>query len=243
MARIRTIKPEFWRNEALSELPEGTHMLAAALLNYADDEGYFNANPKLIQGELFPLRDLSVTIPCGLTELSRAGYLRLGTGDDGRRYGHIIKFLDHQVINRPTESKIKDLPIVWGPSVIDHGVLSEPSLPERKGKEQGKEQGKEKEQGTRESARVPAGEFEEWYAAYPKHVGVAKAREKYRAARKKASQEVLLAGAKREAAKTVSDPKFIPHPATWLHQERWLDEEVKVKPGSWKSNPMLMGVK
>jgi hypothetical protein len=95
----------------------------------------------------------------------------------------------------------------------------------------------------RANARVPAGEFEEWYAAYPKHVGIGKAREKYRAARKKASREVLLAGAKREAAKTVSDPKFIPHPATWLNQERWLDEEAKVKPGSWKSNPMLMGVK
>jgi hypothetical protein len=33
MGRIRTIKPEFWRNEALSELPEFAHMLVAALLN------------------------------------------------------------------------------------------------------------------------------------------------------------------------------------------------------------------
>lgn len=144
MARIRTIKPEFWRNEALSELPEGTHMLAAALLNYADDEGYFNANPKLIQGELFPLRDLSVTIHGALTELSRAGYLRLGTGDDGRRYGHIIKFLEHQVINRPKASKVKGLSIVWEASVIDHGSISDPSRPEWN-REQGKELEKEHE--------------------------------------------------------------------------------------------------
>jgi hypothetical protein len=41
MGRIRTIKPEFWRSEDLCSLPEATHMLAAALLNYADDEGFF----------------------------------------------------------------------------------------------------------------------------------------------------------------------------------------------------------
>lgn len=138
MARIRTIKPEFWRNEALSELPEGTHMLAAALLNYADDEGYFNANPKLIQGELFPLRELSVSIHGGLTELSRAGYLRLGKSEDGRSYGHIVKFLEHQRINRPSPSKIKVLDIVWEGSLSTHGALTEPSLPERN-REQGRE--------------------------------------------------------------------------------------------------------
>ena len=55
MARIRTIKPEFWRHEDLSALPADTHMLAAALLNYADDEGYFNANPKLVEAECFPV--------------------------------------------------------------------------------------------------------------------------------------------------------------------------------------------
>ena len=41
MARIRTIKPDFWKHEDLSALPEITHMLAAALLNHADDEGFF----------------------------------------------------------------------------------------------------------------------------------------------------------------------------------------------------------
>jgi hypothetical protein len=56
MARIRTIKPEFWRHEDLSALPEATHMLAAQLLNYADDYGYFNANPALIKAEVSPLR-------------------------------------------------------------------------------------------------------------------------------------------------------------------------------------------
>src|SRR5687767_12313921 len=102
MARIRTIKPEFWRHEALSSLPEATHMLAAALLNYADDEGYFNANPKLVQAECCPLREPSVTLHDSLLSLCKIGYLRFGVTPDGRRYGQIVAFGDHQRINRPT---------------------------------------------------------------------------------------------------------------------------------------------
>lgn len=137
MARIRTIKPEFWRNEDLSELPEPVHMLAAALLNYADDYGYFNANPKLIQAECFPLRELSVSIHTALTHLSRVGYIRIGKGEDGRDYGHIIKFSEHQVINRPSKEKISKLSITWMDSRNTHGILTEDSLLERKGREQG----------------------------------------------------------------------------------------------------------
>ena len=111
MARIRTIKPEFWRHEDLSELPEATHLLAAALLNYADDEGYFNANPKLVQAECCPLRELSVNIHDSLNQLVSIAYLALGTGEDGKRYGHILNFKEHQRINRPTESKINKLSI------------------------------------------------------------------------------------------------------------------------------------
>lgn len=140
MARIRTIKPGFWTHEALSSLPEPTHMLAAQLINYADDEGYFNANVGLIKAECCPLREPSVSIHCSLTELSRIGWIRLGTTADGRRVGQIVKFAEHQKINRPTKSKISCLSITWGtltePSVSPHGALSEPSLLEGKGREE-----------------------------------------------------------------------------------------------------------
>lgn len=145
MGRIRTIKPEFWRHEALSDLPEATHILAAALLNYADDEGYFNANPKLVQAECSPLREPSVSTHDSLNALSSAGYIRLGDGSDGRVYGHIVKFTEHQRVNRPTPSKIKDISITWRDAVKPHPQFTESSLPE---KEQGtgkgnREQGKE----------------------------------------------------------------------------------------------------
>ncbi|SWD82810.1 primosomal protein I [Klebsiella pneumoniae] len=60
MARIRTIKPEFWTDEDMAEVSEPACLLAIGLLNYADDEGYFNANPKLIKAAVFPIREPSV---------------------------------------------------------------------------------------------------------------------------------------------------------------------------------------
>lgn len=138
MARIRTIKPDFWKHEELSELPCETHLLAAALLNYADDEGYFRANPKLVKAECCPLREDSVSVHESLQKLSDAGYIRLFTGSDGKQYGHIKTFLQHQRISRPSESKIKELDNGNEDSVNAHGGFSEDSPPEGN-KEQGRE--------------------------------------------------------------------------------------------------------
>lgn len=151
MARIRTIKPEFWKHEGLCSLPESTHMFAAALLNYADDFGYFNANPGLIKGEIYPLREPSVSIPESIRSLQTDGYIRLGT-IDGRRYGHIIAFEDHQRVSHPTPSKISCLPIAWDISGIILEELS--NSPETFVPEQGtgngtgnREQGKDRASG------------------------------------------------------------------------------------------------
>jgi hypothetical protein len=141
MGRIRTIKPEFFQDEELSALGCETHMLAAGLLCYADDFGYFNANYGLIRAAIFPLRELSGEIPEMVGSLAEIGYLRLGVAADGKRYGHIVKFLQHQRVSHPTASRIADLEIKWessGEIPEDSGSL--PSGSALKGREQGKEQ-------------------------------------------------------------------------------------------------------
>jgi len=109
MARIRTIKPEFWRNEALSSVSAEAALLAVGLLNHADDEGFFSANPKLVEADVFPLRELSSTTTVLLQELENIGYIALLDGRDGKKYGWIRKFGKHQVVNKKQPSKIKPL--------------------------------------------------------------------------------------------------------------------------------------
>lgn len=109
MARIRTIKPEFWRDEVLASISAEAALLAIGLLNHCDDEGYFNANPKLVESDVFPLRELSKNITELLRELSCIGYVDVFSGSDGKTYGKVSNFEKHQVINKKTPSKIKGL--------------------------------------------------------------------------------------------------------------------------------------
>lgn len=112
MARIRTIKPEFWTDEDMAEVSEAACLLAIGLLNYADDEGFFNANPKLIKAAVFPIREPSVTIPVMLRELSNQGYLTLFSTSDNKHFGVISNFAKHQVVNKPRPSKIRSLELL-----------------------------------------------------------------------------------------------------------------------------------
>lgn len=133
MARIRTIKPTFWTDEDMAEVSEAACLLAIGLLNYADDEGYFNANPKLIKAAVFPLREPSGSIPVLLQELSNCGYIRLFSAQNGKRFGLIINFTKHQVINKKTISKIKEMDLIPEDYGSDTGEL--PPGREGKGKE------------------------------------------------------------------------------------------------------------
>lgn len=122
MARIRTVKPEFWLNEELASISPEACLLAIGLLNICDDEGYFKANEKLISAAIFPLRELPSSITVLIQELSKIGYIKLYVGSDRKSYGLVVNFNAHQVINKPKSSKIKDLldvPYEYGTDVVE----------------------------------------------------------------------------------------------------------------------------
>jgi hypothetical protein len=128
MARIRTIKPEFWTDEELSSIPAESALLAIALLNYADDEGYFKAHPGLVRAGCMPLRDTSGKVSEMLQELVGIGYIRIGTGSDGKKYGQVINFLKHQRISHPSPSAISRFSITWDRFRESSGISPEGSV-------------------------------------------------------------------------------------------------------------------
>ena len=75
--------------------------------------------------------------------------------------------------------------------------------------------------------------FEEWWSEYPKKKGKGQARNAYKGALKKATQEELLSAVRlfAEAMKS-TDQQFIPHASTWLNGERWLDDDLQSN-GGW----------
>ena len=138
MPRIRTIKPEFWRNRQLAKLDPFTRLLAIAVLNMADDEGYFEADVALIRGDVFPFEEDSMSIHGALMELSMISYVELRESSCKGLLGYICSFKKHQVISRPSQSKLKAI-FNESPMFIaensdsrsPHGVLMESSVLEQ----------------------------------------------------------------------------------------------------------------
>ena len=90
-------------------------LLAIAILNYADDEGYFYADEELIRGAIFP-REESTSIRRTIDELSSIGYLELEHSETHGQIGRVVSFSEHQRVDRPKPSKIRSL---WGPRTVD----------------------------------------------------------------------------------------------------------------------------
>jgi len=103
--RIRTIKPEFWQHPVMSRLPYDTRILALGLLNLADDEGYFSADPDYIRGAVL-FREDSSNVRRMLDELSRSEWITL-CGAPERPIGRVVNFRKHQRVDRPQPSRLK----------------------------------------------------------------------------------------------------------------------------------------
>jgi hypothetical protein len=71
----------------------------------------------------------------------------------------------------------------------------------------------------------PQGGFDVFWARYPRHAARPRAEKAWRRALKLVSAEVILAGLDRQLPELrAREPTMVPHPASWLTDERWADE-------------------
>lgn len=94
MARARNIKPGFFKNELLVEMPFETRLLFIGLWTLADREGRFEDRPKRIRAEIFPYDQCDVDSM--LDVLAEAAFL-LRYEVDGKKYCQILNFAKHQM--------------------------------------------------------------------------------------------------------------------------------------------------
>ena len=131
MARIRTVKPDFWTDEKLTECSMSARLLFIGTWNFADDKGNLQASAKKLKMQIFPADNIDCQ-PL-LDELITHGLL-IEYSVNGENYLNIKNFTRHQVINRPSHSDIPQPQITDKPH-ITHGVITEPSVREGKGRE------------------------------------------------------------------------------------------------------------
>lgn len=106
MARIRTIKPEFPQSESVGRLSRDARLLFIQLWTIVDDAGRARAASRMLASLLYPYDDdARDKMDAWLVELERAHMIRRYEVD-GSQYLEISKWLEHQKIDRPSESRL-----------------------------------------------------------------------------------------------------------------------------------------
>jgi hypothetical protein len=218
MPRIRAIKPEFFRNEQLAELPFEDRLLFIGLWTQADKAGRLEDRPKRLKGELFPYDDLNIDDALG--RLANAGLIVRYEGN-GLRLIAIPTWHKHQQPH--IKESVSTLPAP-GPHGAGSGV--DPGPPPASTPDPDQE-GKDQEGNGRSTPHALRARFERFWAVYPRKVGKDAA---WAIWQRKAPSEALTAEMLTAVDLQARSPQwhrdgglYVPHPRTWLSQGRWQD--------------------
>jgi len=248
MARIRSIKPEFFTSETIASLPLSARLTFVGLWTYVDDNGVGLDNEMLINASVWPLEEDSLETLArtreDLATLSRKDLVKRYR-DSRKGYLFVTSWDEHQKVDHPRRPRY--------PRPED--VVSEPASPcddanprddvaidsrdsrEDLAPEQGsgiRDQGSGKETSGRQAGRPVPGsdddpDFAAFWDAYPRKVAKGTARRAWRAAlAKRFDPKAIIAAAERyrdDPRRRSSDISYTAHPATWLNGERWLEHQ------------------
>lgn len=104
MARIRTIKPEFWEDEKIAKLPFPCRLFYIGCWNFADDLGVIKSNATLLKSWIFPYdEDLRVSEIKKWIDALVDARMFVPIISNGESYYIIRTFRNHQVLDKRYE--------------------------------------------------------------------------------------------------------------------------------------------
>jgi len=106
MARIRSIKPEFWTSEQVLNVSRDARLLFIGLWNFCDDHGRRTFSPMQIKAQVFPSDDVDVV---GLLEELEEEGLIVSYTVSRKAYLCIPTWSSHQKPSKPQPSKIPEM--------------------------------------------------------------------------------------------------------------------------------------
>lgn len=236
MARIRTIKPEFWDSPGTAQASLRARLFYIAMWNYADDWGIGDGHPLRLLSFAFPNDESSDVEPRNFRRLASEVaecFDVVWYEVDGRPFYAIPSWEDHQRTEKKARRKNP------APDQADsylYEKVSENPPPNRgkawDGRGKGEEGNRKKEEGRRneEEASSPSAAvidlFEEAYSHWPKKVKKTAALDRFKTAVKKRDPNALAADIIRfgDAYAATTEKQFTPALDTWLLKERWTDD-------------------
>ena len=217
MARIRYLKPDFFKDEDLATLPYEIRLFFAGLWNFADKTGRLEDRPPRLKIEIFPYDKVDVNKCLELLSKPKIGSNKPFIQRyevEGQKFIQIVNWDKHQ---RPhhteQESKIPPAP------PMEKGMEKENQLNPSKELRNG--------EGT---VKQPLFSFEEIFLKYPKRVGKKNAVRHFKASVKTEQDwlDIQIALKNYLASERVAKG-FIQNASTWFNNWRdWIDfKEVK----------------
>lgn len=221
MARIRTIKPEFPHSESMGRVSRDARLLFIQLWTLCDDSGRTRAVSRMLASLLFPYDDdANGLIEGWLSELEQEGCI-VRYSADGSTYLQVCNWLNHQKIDKPSQSKIP-------PFDESSRILANPR--ERSSEDQGS---RIKDQGKNNGDEYTA-DFLSFWNSWPDGYGSkgakAEAFREWRKARSLPSAEFLIAAANAQADDKTARKmagEFVEnfkHVCRWLKGREWENE-------------------
>ena len=125
MSRARNIKPGFFRNADLVELPVETRLLFIGLWGLADREGRMDDRPKQIKMEIYPAD--SFDIDAMLEQLSTSGFIERYQVNENK-YIQIVNFTKHQNPHRDEKASTIPAPCKHDADMVAIGLNPESLL-------------------------------------------------------------------------------------------------------------------
>jgi hypothetical protein len=255
MPRIRTVKPEFWDSPSTRRASAIARLTFIGMWNWADDAGRGTANPKELEGFIFPNDDIEElsggkcrSFRHALAEVADA-YGVIFYEVNRRPYYEIPSWASHQRNERtaqgkhPTSDEADDAVIRASASsggtsdnlrdeAAELPTASVPGTGEQGNRGTG-------EVGTGEQVRASANvlpplaivgpSFDDFWAAYPRKDDKAAARRAWDKAIKATNPQDVLDGAVRYGTDPNREKQFTKLPATWLNAGSWDNDALPAR--------------
>ena len=234
MARTRNIKPGFFDNDILGSLSPLTRILFIGLWCIADRDGRLEDRPRRIKKTLLGYDDITAEDTDDmLQQLANNDFIIRYEVDD-TKYIQIVNFRKHQ--NPHMAEKPSEIPPPAGYVSETQTTQTEPTEGETETETETKPKQKQKRPAKPKTDEAVVSErFDTFWAAYPRKTSKQAAANAFKKIApdeelfKKIMQAVEI---QKQTEAWRGDIKYIPFPATWLHNRRWEDEiEVNTNNG------------
>ena len=235
MARARNIKPAFFINTELSEIPPLGRLAFIGLWTICDFKGCLECNIKKIKAQILPYDECD--FHSLMNNLEQFRFIRYYVVQD-KTYIKILNFEKHQNPHKNERDAGSDLPDISENNILNNELAKDGTKPDLIG-------------SARADSLIPLTDslnidsiiktsrtsslddgFHEFWKAYPKKVGKDAAIKMWQ--RKKPKVDLIINALKWQIKHDQWQKGIIPNPATYLNEGRWQDEPASAVP-EWKS--------